>query len=590
MGASNSLLGGNIGDSVGNAYLVSLGSGYYARSAQWGGNRGALSWIDTTTTPLTGTISSANSLVGATSGDLIGSAGVRSISGGNKLAVLSPNWSNGTATNAGAMTWLDSTVPSFGLIGTVSSANSLVGSNTNDAVGGSTNFFNGTGYTVVSNLSWNGNRGAVTWMSTAAPLTGVISAANSLVGANPNDYVGSGGVYIYSFYLANGDYIVSSPGFGSSSGALTIGAKGGGIAGVVSGANSLVGFGTNFQPVNNSTRLLVAAPNASSGGLTSNGRICLYAGGAGCASNTTVALGSQLYGDSQSASVTITPAQITAITNNGTDVVLQANSDITLDVLSDIITNNPSANGGGLTLAAGRSVLINSNIVTDNGNLTIVANDLAANGVSTPDRDPGAAEITMADGTLLNAGTGRIDIQMRDGLGRTGAQAAAGNINLRSIVAGTLSVDNAVGGIQVGDPAALSPSDISVAGNASLISRTKILLAGGAPGAYAQLSAGGKILVGLPDPGQPKPTLELRNGGSFARILNLTPSQPVDLKVSDCITCLRISDSEFVGGGTSVLDAITGSLISLNPVPFGHDDDTKKSKGSIEIEGGETCQ
>ena len=42
-------------------------------------------------------------------------------------------------------------------------------------------------------------------------------------------------------------------------------------------------------------------------------------------------MGGQAFSDNSATSVTISPAQITAITNTGTGVILQANTDITLD-------------------------------------------------------------------------------------------------------------------------------------------------------------------------------------------------------------------------------------------------------------------
>jgi hypothetical protein len=99
--------------------------------------------------------------------------------------------------------------------------------------------------------------------------------------------------------------------------------------------------------------------------------------------------------------------------------------------------------GGNLTLQAGRSILLNSSITTDNGNLALTANETAPNGVITADRDPGAALITQAAGTTLNAGSGAITITLTDGLGRTGTQATSGTITLGNVTtSGSLTVTN----------------------------------------------------------------------------------------------------------------------------------------------------
>ena len=105
--------------------------------------------------------------------------------------VRSSIWNNGAATKAGAVTWGSGT---SGVSGVVSSANSLVGSTTNDQVGyvslGDAVTALANGNYVVSSPSWdNGavtNAGAVTWGSGTAGVSGVVSSANSLVGLTSN--------------------------------------------------------------------------------------------------------------------------------------------------------------------------------------------------------------------------------------------------------------------------------------------------------------------------------------------------------------------------------------------------------------------
>ena len=112
------------------------------------------------------------------------------LSNGNYV-VGSPNWTNGAAASAGAVTWGSGTA---GVSGPVSAANSLVGSTANDLVGGGndggvTALSNGN--YVVSSPNWtNGaaaNVGAVTWGSGTAGVSGPVSATNSLVGSTAND-------------------------------------------------------------------------------------------------------------------------------------------------------------------------------------------------------------------------------------------------------------------------------------------------------------------------------------------------------------------------------------------------------------------
>jgi filamentous hemagglutinin family protein len=114
--------------------------------------------------------------------------------------------------------------------------------------------------------------------------------------------------------------------------------------------------------------------------------------------------------------------KITAVTNNGTGVTLQANNDIivneqivtrTPDVLVDGVPTHINP-GGALTLRAGRSILINANITSDNASITLTANDTAAIGSN---RDQGSALINMAPATTLNAGGANIVITLSTGSG-----------------------------------------------------------------------------------------------------------------------------------------------------------------------------
>ncbi|MCA9006594.1 MAG: hypothetical protein KDA70_15080, partial [Planctomycetaceae bacterium] len=177
----------------------------------------------------------------------IGSGGVTALPNGNFL-VSSPKWSNGGAGGEiGAVTFGNGIT---GVTGVVSASNSLVGSSSNDGIAGANIIVLSNGNYVVSNPYWdNGataNVGAVTFGDATNGVTGVISQANSLVGAHANDRIGFNygnepGIKL----LSNGNYLAGSPfwdnGSSADAGALTWGNGITGTTGVVSAANSLVG-------------------------------------------------------------------------------------------------------------------------------------------------------------------------------------------------------------------------------------------------------------------------------------------------------------------------------------------------------------
>ncbi|MCP5199525.1 MAG: filamentous hemagglutinin N-terminal domain-containing protein [Gammaproteobacteria bacterium] len=243
--ATNSLVGTTATDAVGSGGVQHLGSGVYAvRSPSWDGagtDRGAVTFIDGinlrfagTATAARGTVAAANSLVGATDLDAVGSAGLSFVSS-NLYGVRSPDFDNGGATNAGALTWY--TVGNA-LSGVVSGSNSLLGGFANDAVGGFANSFQflSGGKLLYMVPGFNGNAGAVAFIDPLAPVTGTLSASTALIGPAPGDQLGSGGIQAVGSY-----YIVLSPDLQGGVGAVTIASTATGVTGMADGTNSLVG-------------------------------------------------------------------------------------------------------------------------------------------------------------------------------------------------------------------------------------------------------------------------------------------------------------------------------------------------------------
>ncbi|MEQ1862206.1 MAG: hypothetical protein ABMA13_20000, partial [Chthoniobacteraceae bacterium] len=254
--AANSLVGTTAGDQVGfNAAggLIVLNNGNYVVSSIFWDNgaaldAGAATW-GSGTTGVSGSVSAVNSLVGSTNSDQVGS-GLRALSNGNYV-VLSVRWNDGAVPEAGAATWGSGTA---GVIGGVSAANSLVGSQAFDQVGSNAFALTNGNYVVLSSLWDNGavgDAGAATWGDGTTGISGVVSSGNSLVGSTSADQVSNSGVV-----LSNGNYVVLSPSWNSGGAATFVGAATWGdgttgISGVVSSGNSLVGS-TSADQVSNS--------------------------------------------------------------------------------------------------------------------------------------------------------------------------------------------------------------------------------------------------------------------------------------------------------------------------------------------------
>jgi filamentous hemagglutinin family protein len=465
--ATNSLVGTTTNDQVGSfgivpIFDVSLLTGnYIVISPNW--NNGATAaavgavTFGSGTAGVSGAVSAANSLVGTTANDRVGSDGVTPLFINGNYVVSSPNWNGGS----GAVTFGSGTT---GIAGPVSSSNSLIGSTPDNPItlalgdrvgsGGIVELVSGN--YLVASPQWNNsvagatNAGAVTWVNgtngnvfgQASP-GALVSASNSLVGGTSNDQVGLSFCDCSGFHgiadLPNGNFVVVNPDWtnpvtgATGAGAVTFGSGTAGIAGLVSSTNSIVGSSLNDNfgsggifPLSNGD-FVVSSQNAANGALAAAGLVHVITPGAGAATSASTG---QTFASTPGGDVTITPAAIIAITNTGTAVMLQANNDITLNSGSNIVTSASGA-GGSLTLQAGRSILLNSNITTVNGAVTIVANESTANGVVDANRDAGAAVITQAAGTTINAGNANISLTLSDGAGLT--HSTSGDITLAGL-------------------------------------------------------------------------------------------------------------------------------------------------------------
>ncbi|MEI6287450.1 MAG: filamentous hemagglutinin N-terminal domain-containing protein, partial [Bacillota bacterium] len=261
---TNSISGTQANDYVGSSITALTNGNYVVGSYYWNNGTvnaaGAVTWGNGATGSV-GAVAATNSLVGTQDDDNIGTH-VTALANGNYV-VGSENWNNGTMTNAGAATWVDGARE---FVGTVSVVNSLVGSQAEDYVGLKVTALSNGSYVVVSEYWANGaatNAGAATWGSGTTGVVGVVSAINSLVGTQADENIGSS---ITSF--TNGNYVVRTPnwnnGTATNAGAVTWGNGASVLAGAVSSANSLIGtqtdqkLGTYLYPDSVNERIIVA--------------------------------------------------------------------------------------------------------------------------------------------------------------------------------------------------------------------------------------------------------------------------------------------------------------------------------------------
>ena len=410
---ANSLVGSHTGDNVGGTvdFLYNLDAttglqrftgNYVALTYNWTNDNklyaGAVTW-GSGATGVKGEITRANSLIGEKENDALGTYYV-ALTNGN-FVVANPTLDVGGVVNAGAVSWVDGSsgrlndYAARGNQNIMSAANALVGSHTNDYVGGvlapvsyyalnSADNAN-NGYFIIS-PDWNCGGGAINYIANASvPLIGVVGAGNAAVG-NPNGRFWGGLTYSPNISLTSG----------------------GTAAVTFTGDNGHVVLLSPTMPA--ATAMIVP--------------------------------GATQFGDAQGATQAMTPDYIAGVLKTGTSVTLQANNDIF--VKSGIDATGGTA-GGALTMQAGRSITVLGDIITGNRDLNLTANDSLANGVKDAYRDAGIATLSMGTdkqgvAAKIDAGTGNVSLLMADGSDKTNHM--AGSISVNSITGATIKLIN----------------------------------------------------------------------------------------------------------------------------------------------------
>lgn len=249
----STLTGGSAFDRIGSDGIVVLSDGnFVVVSNDWRTGdplrRGAVTWVSGTN-GLNGAVSAQNSLTA-----LINASNntppstelsVQSLPQG-RYVVSAPYWLNNAGDAVGAVIRAEAGGVT---VGTPSLSNALIGTSAGDRVGqiGAAAAFvfmgGGDGAFVVASPFWSGSRGAVTWCTASLPCTGIVSQSNSLVGSKPSDNVGT-----FISFVGSDRVVVSSPSWDNGD-TVNVGAvtwlAGPEIVGPVSPANSLVGTSTD---------------------------------------------------------------------------------------------------------------------------------------------------------------------------------------------------------------------------------------------------------------------------------------------------------------------------------------------------------
>jgi hypothetical protein len=248
----STLKGSTANDYVGSSLYALPNGNFVVVSNQWDNqsvaNVGAVTWVNGVT-GLSGVVSTANSLIGNTMSDGVGSGGLTVLPNGNYL-VKSNSFKPAGIVGTGAVTWCNGNT---GLVGTINTLNSLVGNGLGESISSFDILVLSNGNYVVPCYSWDSpaaqNVGAVIWGNGMIGVSGVISTSNAFTGSHAEDRVGYG--YGGLVKLANGNYVVGIPewdnGNVQNAGAATFCEGSVGIVGTVSPANSLVGTEANHR-------------------------------------------------------------------------------------------------------------------------------------------------------------------------------------------------------------------------------------------------------------------------------------------------------------------------------------------------------
>ncbi len=281
----STLKGDQTNDKVGFGGITVLANGnYVVRSLEWryGGSssKGAVTFCNANT-GVNGVVSATNSVVGNAFFDTVRGA-VYALPNGNYV-ICSPGWAFGK----GANTLCNGT---SGRVGLLTTATSLTGAVDTDGIGGSITILSNGNY-VVNSTDFQNRKGAITWCSGETGLIGVVSTTNSLYGRSTNDFVGN-----YTYALTNGNYVACVNDWDLNGGNNNIGAVvlcRGAIAAEVNATNAMIGT-SSFYGLGNSLITVLNNGNyvINSGSMSAAGGIQAFGAATWC--NGTLPIGQDI--------------------------------------------------------------------------------------------------------------------------------------------------------------------------------------------------------------------------------------------------------------------------------------------------------
>jgi hypothetical protein len=196
------------------------------------------------------------------------------------------------------------------------------------------------------------------------------------------------------------------------------------------------------------------------------------------------------FSSSSNSSANLYTSIISTPLNTGSATTLQANNDITLT--NALTVNNSAGDGGALTMQAGRSIAVNSNLFTDNGSLTILANADTSTGVIDAQRDSGMGGITLASSASINAGTGSVSLSTGSAAGLTNR--SSGGIALDgTLSAGSVAIATAASGS--GSPDVILNNSVTTTGINGIVIAAAGQVQFGTGGTLTSSNPGASIFV-----------------------------------------------------------------------------------------------